>query len=44
VSESHGAVILAPVPDGRKFDPAFIPPDAIRHYDIELVAIVKDAP
>jgi FKBP-type peptidyl-prolyl cis-trans isomerase len=27
--------------DGRKFDPAFIPPDTIRHYDIELVEIVK---
>ena len=26
--------------DGRTFDPAFIPPQAIRHYDIELIAIV----
>ena len=23
--------------DGRKFDPSFIPPDAIRLYDIELL-------
>ena len=33
------AVLVPPALDGRTFDPAFIPPDAIRHYDIELVAI-----
>ena len=32
---------VPPSLDGRKFDPAFIPPDAIRLYDIELVEIVK---
>ena len=34
-------LLVPPSLDGRKFDPAFIPPDAIRHYDIELVEIVK---
>lgn len=29
--------------DGRTFDPAFIPPDAVRHCDIEQVEIVKSA-
>jgi FKBP-type peptidyl-prolyl cis-trans isomerase len=32
---------VPPSLDGRTFDPKFIPPDAIRHYDIELVEIVK---
>jgi FKBP-type peptidyl-prolyl cis-trans isomerase len=31
---------VPPALDGRQFDPAFIPPDAIRHYDIELVSIL----
>jgi len=31
---------VPPALDGRQFDPAFIPPDAIRHYDIELIAIL----
>ena len=34
-------LLVPPSLDGRKFDPTFIPPDAIRHYDIELVEIVK---
>jgi FKBP-type peptidyl-prolyl cis-trans isomerase len=34
-------LLVPPSLDGRKFDPQFIPPDAIRHYDIELVEIVK---
>jgi FKBP-type peptidyl-prolyl cis-trans isomerase len=34
-------LLVPPSLDGRKFDPSFIPPDAIRHYDIELVEIVK---
>jgi FKBP-type peptidyl-prolyl cis-trans isomerase len=34
-------LFVPPSLDGRKFDPAFIPPDAIRHYDIELIEIVK---
>ena len=34
-------LLVPPSLDGRTFDPAFIPPDAIRHYDIELVEIVK---
>ena len=33
-------LLVPPALDGRKFDPSFIPPEAIRHYDIELVAIV----
>jgi len=32
---------VPPSLDGRTFDPKFIPPDAIRLYDIELVEIVK---
>jgi FKBP-type peptidyl-prolyl cis-trans isomerase len=35
-------LLVPPALDGRKFDPTFIPPDAIRHYDIELVEIVND--
>ena len=31
---------VTPALDGRQFDPAFIPPNAIRHYDIELIAIL----
>ncbi len=34
-------LLVPPSLDGRTFDPSFIPPDAIRHYDIELVEIVK---
>ena len=34
-------LLVPPSLDGRTFDPTFIPPDAIRHYDIELVEIVK---
>lgn len=34
-------LLVPPSLDGRKFDPSFIPPKAIRHYDIELVEIVK---
>ena len=34
-------LLVPPSLDGRTFDPKFIPPDAIRHYDIELVEIVK---
>jgi FKBP-type peptidyl-prolyl cis-trans isomerase len=34
-------LLVPPALDGRKFDPSFIPPEAIRHYDIELVEIVK---
>ena len=33
--------IVPPALDGRKFDPAFIRADADRHYDIELVEILK---
>ena len=33
-------LLVPPSLDGRTFDPKFIPPDAIRHYDIELVEIV----
>ena len=33
-------LLVPPALDGRTFDPSFIPPDAIRHYDIELMAIV----
>jgi hypothetical protein len=29
-------LLLPPALDGRTFDPSFIQPDAIRHYDIEL--------
>jgi hypothetical protein len=32
---------VPPSLDGRTFDPTFIPPGATRHYDIELVEIVK---
>jgi FKBP-type peptidyl-prolyl cis-trans isomerase len=35
-------LLVPPSLDGRTFDPAFIPPDAIRHYDIELIEIVKE--
>jgi FKBP-type peptidyl-prolyl cis-trans isomerase len=35
-------LLVPPALDGRKFDPSFIPPDAIRHYDIELVEIVNE--
>jgi len=35
-------LVVRPALDGRTFDPAFIPPDVNRHYDIELVEIVKD--
>jgi FKBP-type peptidyl-prolyl cis-trans isomerase len=31
---------VPPALDGRQFDPAFIPPEAIRHYEIELLAIL----
>ena len=31
---------VPPSLDGRTFDPKFIPPDAVRLYDIELVEIV----
>jgi hypothetical protein len=31
---------VPPALDGRQFDPAFIPPEAIRHYDIELLTIL----
>jgi FKBP-type peptidyl-prolyl cis-trans isomerase len=34
-------LLVPPSLDGRKFDPSFIPADAIRRYDIELVEIVK---
>ena len=34
-------LLVPPSLDGRTFDPKFIPPDAIRHYDVELVEIVK---
>jgi FKBP-type peptidyl-prolyl cis-trans isomerase len=34
-------LLVPPSLDGRKFEPSLIPPDAIRHYDIELVEIVK---
>ena len=34
-------LLVPPSLDGRKFEASFIPPDAIRHYDIELVEIVK---
>jgi FKBP-type peptidyl-prolyl cis-trans isomerase len=34
-------LLVPPSLDGRTFDPSFIPPDAIRHYDIELVEIIK---
>ena len=32
-------LLVPPSLDGRKFDPSFIPPNAIRHYHIELLAI-----
>jgi FKBP-type peptidyl-prolyl cis-trans isomerase len=32
-------LLVPPALDGRTFDPSFIPPQAMRHYDIELVAI-----
>lgn len=35
-------LVVSPALDGRSFDPAFIPPDVNRHYDIELVEIVND--
>jgi FKBP-type peptidyl-prolyl cis-trans isomerase len=34
-------LFVPPSLDGRKFDPSLIPPDVIRHYDIELIEIVK---
>jgi len=34
-------LLVPPSLDGRKFDPSSIPADAIRHYDVELVEIVK---
>jgi FKBP-type peptidyl-prolyl cis-trans isomerase len=34
-------LLVPPSLDGRTFDPTFIPPDAVRHYDIELIEIVK---
>ena len=34
-------LLVPPSLDGRQFDPAFIPPEAVRHYDIELMEIVK---
>jgi FKBP-type peptidyl-prolyl cis-trans isomerase len=34
-------LFVPPSLDGRTFDPSIIPPDAVRHYDIELVEIVK---
>jgi FKBP-type peptidyl-prolyl cis-trans isomerase FkpA len=39
VGERRKATV-PPALDGRTFDPAFIRPDADRHYDIELVGIV----
>jgi FKBP-type peptidyl-prolyl cis-trans isomerase len=33
-------LLVPPSLDGRTFDPSFIPPDTIRHYDIELVEII----
>lgn len=36
-------LLVPPALDGRTFDPSFVPPDAIRHYDIELVEIVDAA-
>jgi FKBP-type peptidyl-prolyl cis-trans isomerase len=35
-------LLVPPALDGRTFDPSFIPPDAIRHYDVELVEILSD--
>ena len=34
-------LLVPPSLDGRKFEASFIPPDAVRHYDVELVEIVK---
>lgn len=39
VGERRKATV-PPALDGRSFDPAFIRPDADRHYDIELVEIL----
>lgn len=33
-------LIVPPSLDGRTFDPAFIPPGSILHYDIELIKII----
>lgn len=40
VGERRKATV-PPALDGRTFDPAFIHPEADRHYDIELVEIVN---
>jgi FKBP-type peptidyl-prolyl cis-trans isomerase len=39
VGERRKATV-PPSLDGRTFDPAFVRPDADRHYDVELVGIV----
>lgn len=33
-------LIVPPALDGRTFDPEFVPPGSLLHYDIELVEIV----
>ena len=33
-------LIVPPALDGRTFDPRFVPPGSLLHYDIELVEIV----
>lgn len=40
VGERRRAIVPKEL-DGRTFDPAFIRPDADRHYDIELVEILQ---
>ena len=36
-------LVVPPSLDGRTFDPSFIPPGSILHYDVELVEIVAPA-
>lgn len=36
-------LLVPPALDGRTFDPSLIPPQAIRQYDIELLAIVSSS-
>jgi hypothetical protein len=36
-------LLVPPALDGRAFDPALVPPQAIRRYDIELLAILPSA-
>jgi hypothetical protein len=36
-------LLVPPALDGRNFDPSLIPPQAIRQYDIELLAILPTA-